>query len=212
MTSSSEVTDDPVPVLNPNFHLRFTSIPALAAAEISMDAAFSTPLNVRPFLVAPASAVTEICGRTCSVRHAVSAPSRPAATNITMKRNRFHAPKRPQRPGAEEVKLPEDGTPVFAIFVRSTTAKIWYPLGSVKGDDRSKQLVGALKNGLGRAIYANVSSSSSFSRTSHHSLRTRDVVSNSSAETRLLTKALRRQFTDRVDRGSRALLFACTRS
>lgn len=60
---------------------------------------------------------------------------------------------RQKRP--DEVKIPEDGTPVFAIFVRTNRAKIWYPLGSVQGDDRSKQLVGALKNRLGRALYSN---------------------------------------------------------
>lgn len=77
-------------------------------------------------------------------------------TTITMKRSRFNAPSRQpqgQRPG--ELKVPEDGTPIFAIFVRTPTAKIWYPLGSVKGDDRSKQMVGALKNALGRALYEN---------------------------------------------------------
>lgn len=70
-----------------------------------------------------------------------------------MKKNRFHAPLRPKRP--DEVKVPEDGTPVFAIFVRTNRARIWYPLGSVQGDAKSKQLVGALKNSFGRALYAN---------------------------------------------------------
>ncbi len=70
-----------------------------------------------------------------------------------MKKSRFHAPLRKPKP--EEQKLPEDGTPVFGIFVRTNRAKIWYPLGSVKGDDRSKMLVGALKNAIGRALYAN---------------------------------------------------------
>jgi hypothetical protein len=34
-----------------------------------------------------------------------------------------------------------DGFPVFTIYARSTVAKIWYPCGSLKGDDRSKALV-----------------------------------------------------------------------
>lgn len=51
--------------------------------------------------------------------------------------------------------LPEDGTPVFAIFVRTSRAKLWYPLGAVQGDDRSKSLVNALKGGFARGMYAN---------------------------------------------------------
>ena len=70
-----------------------------------------------------------------------------------MKKSRFHAPLRPPKP--DEQSLPEDGTPVFAIFVRTNRARIWYPLGSVKGDDRSKMLVRALKNAFGRALYQN---------------------------------------------------------
>lgn len=53
------------------------------------------------------------------------------------------------------MSLPEDGTPVFAIFVRTPRAKLWYPLGAVKGDDRSKGLVNALKGSFGRAMYSN---------------------------------------------------------
>lgn len=60
-----------------------------------------------------------------------------------------------QQPRPEQAQLPEDGTPVFAIFVRTDRAKIWYPMGSVKGDSKSKQLVGALKNAVGRALYQN---------------------------------------------------------
>lgn len=74
-------------------------------------------------------------------------------TGVFMKRNRFHQPLRPNKP--DEAALPEDGTPVFAIFVRTNRAKIWYPLGTVKGDDKSKQLVSALKNAVGRALYEN---------------------------------------------------------
>lgn len=67
--------------------------------------------------------------------------------------SRFREPARPQ--GQEQLKLPEDGTPVFAIFVRTTRAKVWYPLGAVRGDEKSKTLVGALKNSFGRALYSN---------------------------------------------------------
>ena len=34
-----------------------------------------------------------------------------------------------------------DGFPVFTVYVRSKTAKVWYPGGSLKGDGRSKSLV-----------------------------------------------------------------------
>lgn len=72
---------------------------------------------------------------------------------VYMKKGRFHAPLRPQQ--QNQLKLPEDGTPVFAIFVRTPRAKIWYPLGAVQGDGRSKSLVDALKGGLGKNLYQN---------------------------------------------------------
>lgn len=53
------------------------------------------------------------------------------------------------------MSLPEDGTPVFAIFVRTTRAKLWYPMGAVQGDNRSKNLVNALKGGFAKGMYAN---------------------------------------------------------
>eukprot|EP00283_Hemiselmis_rufescens_P011441 CAMPEP_0173434720 /NCGR_PEP_ID=MMETSP1357-20121228/13245_1 /TAXON_ID=77926 /ORGANISM="Hemiselmis rufescens, Strain PCC563" /LENGTH=216 /DNA_ID=CAMNT_0014399605 /DNA_START=22 /DNA_END=672 /DNA_ORIENTATION=- len=34
-----------------------------------------------------------------------------------------------------------DGFPIFTIYVRSSVGKVWYPCGSLKGDDRSKALV-----------------------------------------------------------------------
>lgn len=78
---------------------------------------------------------------------------------IVMRRGRYQGPGTP-RPGSspmqqmqEQMKPPEDGTPVFALFVRTPRAKIWYPLGAVKGDDRSKNLVNALKGGIARGMY-----------------------------------------------------------
>jgi len=37
-------------------------------------------------------------------------------------------------------RVGEDGFPVFNLFVRTTTQKIWYPCGSFKGDERSAAL------------------------------------------------------------------------
>jgi len=34
-----------------------------------------------------------------------------------------------------------DGVPVFTVYVRSKKGQVWYPGGSLKGDDRSKSLV-----------------------------------------------------------------------
>ena len=34
-----------------------------------------------------------------------------------------------------------DGVPVFTVYVRSKRGQVWYPGGSLKGDDRSKSLV-----------------------------------------------------------------------
>mmetsp|Transcript_4576 Transcript_4576/g.8986 ORF Transcript_4576/g.8986 Transcript_4576/m.8986 type:complete len:217 (+) Transcript_4576:43-693(+) len=38
-----------------------------------------------------------------------------------------------------------DGYPIFTIYVRSSVGKVWYPCGSLKGDDRSKALVESWK-------------------------------------------------------------------
>lgn len=85
---------------------------------------------------------------------------RPAAAGaarratVEMKKSRFHQPLRPAQPDSA-MKLPEDGTPVFSIFVRSPRSKIWFPLGAVAGDARSKTLVNALKSGWGKVLYQN---------------------------------------------------------
>lgn len=70
-----------------------------------------------------------------------------------MKKGRVPRPMMPQRPQQQKTELPEDGTPVFALYVRTARAKIWYPLGAVKGDGKSKNLVDALKGGFARAMY-----------------------------------------------------------
>lgn len=89
----------------------------------------------------------------CS-RPAAPAPLVPLRSPVEMKKARFHQPLRPQRPDSA-VKVPEDGTPIFSIFVRSPRSQIWFPLGAVAGDKRSKTLVDALKSGWGRALYQN---------------------------------------------------------
>lgn len=61
-------------------------------------------------------------------------------------------PQRPQQ--QQQPKVPEDGTPLFALFVRTNRQKIWYPLGAVTGDDRSKNLVNSLKSGFSRGMAA----------------------------------------------------------
>lgn len=85
-----------------------------------------------------------------SPAHAAQTQRRPA--QIEMKKARFHQPMRPKE---DTMKIPEDGTPIFSIFVRSPRSKIWFPLASFGGDDRSKTLVNALKSGFGKAMYQN---------------------------------------------------------
>jgi len=41
----------------------------------------------------------------------------------------------------------EDGFPVFNLFVRTKTKKIWYPCGSFKGDERSAALSKSFSEG-----------------------------------------------------------------
>ncbi|CAN8069007.1 unnamed protein product [Agarophyton chilense] len=68
---------------------------------------------------------------------------------------RFGQPVQQSRRPESTPSLPEDGTPVFTVFVRSQRAKLWYPLGAVKGDNRSKSLVDALKGGFAKGMYEN---------------------------------------------------------
>lgn len=72
---------------------------------------------------------------------------------IYMKKGRSRQNIQPR--GQERMSLPEDGTPIFALFVRTKRAKMWYPLGAVQGDDRSKTLVNALKGGIAKGMYQN---------------------------------------------------------
>jgi hypothetical protein len=61
-----------------------------------------------------------------------------------------------------------DGFPVFTVYVRSKKGQVWYPGGSLKGDDRSKALVeswrdntlmlkdqykGSLDGGMAKSIF-----------------------------------------------------------
>merc|ERR1711935_1225867 len=41
----------------------------------------------------------------------------------------------------------EDGLPVFNLFVRTKSQKIWYPCGSFKGDERSAALAKSYSEG-----------------------------------------------------------------
>jgi len=54
------------------------------------------------------------------------------------------------------------GYPLFNLYVRTPRANMWYPCGTLKGDDRSKQLVdGWIQNGfgLGGMIKSNIDKS-----------------------------------------------------
>ncbi len=39
-----------------------------------------------------------------------------------------------------------DGLPVFTVYTRTKTAKVWYPCGSLKGDERSRSLIEAWRD------------------------------------------------------------------
>uniref|UniRef100_A0A6T6MJ05 Uncharacterized protein n=1 Tax=Rhodosorus marinus TaxID=101924 RepID=A0A6T6MJ05_9RHOD len=65
---------------------------------------------------------------------------------------RRNAPlRKPNQVGPE---IPDDGTPVFTILVRSDKgAKLWYPCGAVQGDKRAKGLVEGMQSSWGKALY-----------------------------------------------------------
>lgn len=108
-------------------------------------------------LPSPASCTSSASAFTGKAVHPVRPP--PAKQNtsrsavVHMKKNRFHQSMRPQQ--QQQMQLPEDGTPVFGIFVRTTRAKIWYPLGGVTGDGKAKGLVNAMKGGFAKSMYVN---------------------------------------------------------
>ncbi|CAM9782630.1 unnamed protein product [Chrysoparadoxa australica] len=47
----------------------------------------------------------------------------------------------------------QEGKPVFEIFCRTEKANIWYPCGSLAGDDRSKATVEAYMSGFMRGVH-----------------------------------------------------------
>ncbi|KAK4529796.1 hypothetical protein CCYA_CCYA02G0653 [Cyanidiococcus yangmingshanensis] len=82
-------------------------------------------------------------------------PPRPARGRQTgllalkAKKGKPNVPLAPQN----DLQVPEDGTPVFAILARSPVSGLWYPLGSMKGDGRAKMLVTAMRTSWGRKFY-----------------------------------------------------------
>lgn len=59
-----------------------------------------------------------------------------------------------QQQGGMGPDIPEDGTPVFTVVVRSKNgARIWYPCGGVKGDNRAKTMVQGMKTKWGETLY-----------------------------------------------------------
>ncbi|KAI0567348.1 hypothetical protein FGB62_3g432 [Gracilaria domingensis] len=119
--------------------------------------AFANAVSLRP-AISPAHPTSLRCPRAPvpvhqSSRHAPT-PQPLRRTPHMRKGPRSRQPVQQSRPDSAP-SLPEDGTPVFAIFVRSRRAKLWYPLGAVKGDDRSKSLVDALKGGFAKGMYEN---------------------------------------------------------
>jgi hypothetical protein len=68
---------------------------------------------------------------------------------LQAKKGKPNAPLAPPN----DLDVPDDGTPVFAILARSPVSGLWYPLGSMKGDGRAKMLVTAMRTSWGRKFY-----------------------------------------------------------
>lgn len=57
-------------------------------------------------------------------------------------------------PTAPKLDLPEDGTPVFMIYVRTQEGKPWYPVNALRGDSQTKQILqGWLTSPLGKGTF-----------------------------------------------------------
>mmetsp|Transcript_13024 Transcript_13024/g.35052 ORF Transcript_13024/g.35052 Transcript_13024/m.35052 type:complete len:184 (+) Transcript_13024:47-598(+) len=69
------------------------------------------------------------------------------------KRSRFAPGQGPPGSAQGMPPLPEDGTPVFAIFARTQRAKVWYPVGMVGGDGKAKTLISGMKSEWGKRLY-----------------------------------------------------------
>ncbi|GAB0489648.1 hypothetical protein MMPV_000873 [Pyropia vietnamensis] len=85
----------------------------------------------------------------------VAAPSFPSPASPTVvieaKKGRVQQPLRPAPRGPPPV--PEDGTPIFTVLVRSRRSKLWYPVGAVRGDGRAKALVASMRTSWGKKLY-----------------------------------------------------------
>lgn len=79
-------------------------------------------------------------------------PPVPAGT-IEAKKGRLQQPLRPAGAPRGPPPVPEDGTPIFSVFVRSRRAKLWYPVGAVRGDGRAKALVQSMRTSWGKKLY-----------------------------------------------------------
>jgi len=124
-------------------------MPAAPSAFLTLPSSFvpASPLRAHtsPLRALPAPAATP-------------AARRPAV--ITAKKGSRQPPLGgprpgpPGAPGAPGQQLPEDGTPVFTLFVRNPDgAKLWYPVGALQGDGRSKSLVMGAQTKWGRKFY-----------------------------------------------------------
>lgn len=82
-------------------------------------------------------------------------PNVPPMMRTAYKRNQDLNAQRQAMQAATQYD-PKDGFPVFNLFVRTTTANMWYPAGNFKGDERSAALA---KSYADNGILAGISKS-----------------------------------------------------
>lgn len=138
-----------------------------------MDTAFVSALPATAAGAAVASRATSLRGSAVSASRPsfagaavvvvapppLSPPSRrappppPAPAVIEAKKGRLQQPLRPAGAPRGPPPVPEDGTPIFSVFVRSRRTKLWYPVGAVRGDGRAKALVASMRTSWGKKLY-----------------------------------------------------------
>jgi len=183
LAAVASASASPVPIWDSTLRSRRCSLPLSPPLRISIpflrlcppcSFVSSTPTMaclgaafVSAFPTAGAAAVsartTTLRGASVSTRPAASAaaaalPARVAAPApgllIEAKKGRLQQPLRPQGQSPRgPPPPPEDGTPIFSVFVRSRRTKLWYPVGAVRGDGRAKALVQSMRTSWGKKLY-----------------------------------------------------------
>eukprot|EP00287_Rhodomonas_sp_CCMP768_P005342 CAMPEP_0196720048 /NCGR_PEP_ID=MMETSP1091-20130531/2903_1 /TAXON_ID=302021 /ORGANISM="Rhodomonas sp., Strain CCMP768" /LENGTH=217 /DNA_ID=CAMNT_0042061161 /DNA_START=60 /DNA_END=713 /DNA_ORIENTATION=+ len=121
----------------------------VALCFISHADAFSTAIGSLPALkstlsgghVLPAQVTSRSSASVCGSLQMGKGKKTPINQRGEMMKRQQMAEMQQQMMGDDS-----DGLPVFTVYTRTKTAQVWYPCGSLKGDQRSRSLVEAWRD------------------------------------------------------------------